>query len=84
MCHPHGAHGAFTRRVNQDSTNQTVEEGMMGEFSQILTGCTERVTCGKLPHASKELGKTAIEKGHANYDIRNCNAACANVEKGED
>jgi hypothetical protein len=38
-----------------------VEEGMVGNFSLILTGGAERVTRGKLPHASKELGKTTIE-----------------------
>jgi len=32
-----------------------------GKISPILTGCTKRVTCGKLPHAGKELGETTEE-----------------------
>jgi hypothetical protein len=59
------------------------QEGMMGEFPQILTGCTERVTRDKLPHASKELGKTTIEQCHADYDIWDGNVARLYVVKGQ-
>lgn len=69
--------------MDDDATNLNDEE-MMAEFPQILTSCTERVTSGKLPHAGKELGKTTIEKGHADYNIRNGNAARLNIVKGED
>jgi hypothetical protein len=46
--------------VDHNATNLT-DEVMMGKSPQILTSCTERVTGDKLPHASKELGKTTIE-----------------------
>ena len=55
------------------------QELMMGNLSPKLTSRTERVTCDKLPHASKELGKTTVEQCHAHYDIWNCNVARMNV-----
>jgi hypothetical protein len=48
-----------------------------------LTGGTKRVTCGKLPHSSKELGKSTEEECHTDNGIRNENVARMHVEKGE-
>ena len=75
---------SFTCQVDHDTINLSGEEGMMGGFPQILTSRAERVTCDKLPHASKELSKTTIEKGHADYDIRNGNMLRLYVVKGQD
>jgi hypothetical protein len=49
-----------------------------------LTGGTKRVSCGKLPHSSKELGKSTEEQCHADNDIWNGDMTGMRVEKGED
>ena len=54
------------------------------KFPSILTSCTERVTCDKLPHAGKELGQSTIEQGHTDHDIWNGNVSRLYVVKGED
>jgi hypothetical protein len=54
------------------------------EKASKLTGCTERVTRGELPHSSEELGKSTEEKCHADNDIWNGDVARMHVEKGED
>lgn len=41
-----------------------------GTMNKPLTGCTENVAAGELPHACQELGETTTEDGHANNNIR--------------
>ena len=49
-----------------------------------LTRGTEHIAAGELPHASKELGESTTENGHADYDIRGSNATGTNVIEGKD
>ena len=49
-----------------------------------LTSGTKRVTCGELPHSSKELGESTEKECHANNDIWDKNVTRMHVEKGED
>lgn len=52
------------------------------ECSQ-LTRCAKGVTCGKLPHAREELGKTTEEEGHTNDDVGNDNVTGMDIVEGE-
>ena len=54
-----------------------------GRIPPILTGCTKGVTCDKLPHASKELGQSTVEQGHADNNIWNGDVSRLHVVKGE-
>lgn len=56
----------------------------MMECPLKLTGCSERITRGKPPHPSHELGKSAVKECHTNNDIWNGNVARVHVEKRDD
>jgi hypothetical protein len=57
---------------------------LMYRESRLLTGSTEHVPLGELPHTGQELGETAAEEGHTDDGVRSVDVSGGDIEHGED